>query len=55
MRRLASTSHSICESDVEEFALAGSADVNARGGHAAFVFRSIAGKVGTGVGGDVRG
>jgi hypothetical protein len=45
----------ICESDVEEFVLVGSADVNARKGHAAFVFRSIAGKVGTRVGGDVRG
>lgn len=44
-----------CESDVEKFALVGSADVNAREGHAAFVFRSIAGKVGTRVGGDVRG
>ena len=44
-----------CESHVEKFALVGSADVYARGGHAAFVFRSIASKVGTSVGGDVRG
>ena len=45
----------ICESDVEELALVGSAAVNVSGGHAAFVFRFIAGKVGTRVGGDVRG
>ncbi len=45
----------ICESDVEAFALVGSAAVNVSGGHAAFVFRSIAGQVGTRAGGDVRG
>ena len=45
----------ICESDVEELALVGSTAVNVSGEHAAFVFRSIAGKVGTRVGGDVRG
>jgi len=45
----------ICESDVEVFAFVGSADVNASEGHAAFVLRSIAGKVGARVGGDARG
>jgi len=45
----------ICESDVEEFALAGSADVNAREGTPPSCFVSIAGRVGAGVGGDVRG